>query len=241
MALAPLRRWRGPAAADLHAGAVSFGDAQLVSFPVRSRRCGYVYATCPQALARAQRLLGQMGVQAHWRIPPVAPGRCVLSKEGLTEERGGERKLHLEAFEFDAEVQLDLLELGGDLADKAIAEGDGCKFFRAKLKDDLVILSDTDFGYFAEHATLVEPHVRINDLTGSADDGGLFYTENLPPESILVAPLLVSRTRTGRSDEDASAEAAFLKVRNVIHGKCLQIGGDATTGRGLVVAKVLEG
>jgi CRISPR-associated protein Cmr4 len=42
---------------DLHAGAVSFGDAQLVALPVRSLRGGYVYATCPQALARAQRLL----------------------------------------------------------------------------------------------------------------------------------------------------------------------------------------
>src|SRR5699024_9491155 len=34
---------------ELHAGAVSFGDAQLVAFPIRSLREGYVYATCPQA------------------------------------------------------------------------------------------------------------------------------------------------------------------------------------------------
>ena len=31
------------------------------------------------------------------------------------------------------------------------------------------------------------------------------------------------------------------KIANVIDGKTLQIGGDATTGRGLVVARVLEG
>ena len=47
---------------DLHAGAVSFGDAQLVAFPVRSLRNGYVYATCPQALGRAQRLLDLIGI-----------------------------------------------------------------------------------------------------------------------------------------------------------------------------------
>ena len=46
-----------PKDGQLYAGAVSFGDAQLVALPVRSLRGGYVYATCPQALSRAQRLL----------------------------------------------------------------------------------------------------------------------------------------------------------------------------------------
>ena len=118
-------------------------------------------------------------------------------------------------------------------------------FFRDKLKTDLVVLSDTDFAYFAQNAMLVEPHVRINSETGTADDGGLFYTENLPPESLLVAPLLASQTRTGKKkDERADWEDAMgvlLKIKNVIDGRLLQIGGDATTGRGLVVAKVVEG
>ena len=111
-------------------------------------------------------------------------------------------------------------------------------FFRNKLKTDLVLLSDTDFGYFAKNAMLVEPHVRINPETGTADDGGLFYTENLPPESLLIAPLLASKTRTGKADDHLEAEEVFAKIQPVINGKLLQIGGDATTGRGLVVAKV---
>ena len=45
----------------LHAGAVSLGDAQLVAFPVRSVKEGYVYATSAYALARAARLLAQLG------------------------------------------------------------------------------------------------------------------------------------------------------------------------------------
>src|SRR5690606_20754982 len=54
---------------DLHAGAISFGDAQLVALPVRSLRGGYVYATCPQALSRAQRLLGLVGQTCAWSVP----------------------------------------------------------------------------------------------------------------------------------------------------------------------------
>ena len=50
----------------LHAGAVSFGDGQLVAFPVRSIHGGFVYATCPLALARTRRLLQVAGVPVDW-------------------------------------------------------------------------------------------------------------------------------------------------------------------------------
>ena len=86
---------------------------------------------------------------------------------------------------------------------------------------------------------LVEPHVRIDEQTGTAKDGGLFYTENLPPESLLIAPLLASQTRTGKKDNDRSAEEVFDTIHKLLNGRLLQIGGDATTGRGLVVAKVV--
>ncbi len=115
-------------------------------------------------------------------------------------------------------------------------------FFREKLKTDLVVLSDTDFAYFAQNAMLVEPHVRIDENTGTAKEGGLFYTENLPPESLLVAPMLASQTRTGKGkDAESPAEVVMGQIKAVIDGKLLQIGGDVTTGRGLVVAKVVEG
>lgn len=129
-----------------------------------------------------------------------------------------------------------------DLAATAIPGDAGFEYFREKLGKHLVVLSDTDFGYFAEHATLVEPHVRIDEKTGTAADTGLFYTENLPPESLLVAPLLASQTRTGKGqDNEMPAETVIAKIKNVLQGQVLQIGGDATTGRGLVKARVVEG
>lgn len=225
---------------ELHAGAVSFGDAQLVLFPVRSLKGGYVYATCAIALSRARRLLELIGVETNWSVPAAADGQCLLANSALLT---GD-KLHLEAFEYTAEDRESaaLKAVGEWLAENALPAGNGYAFFREKLKSDLVVLSDTDFAYFSEHATLVEPHVRINDETGTADDGGLFYTENLPPEALLVAPLLASQTRTGKKDDfENDAAGVMIKIKNVIDGKLLQIGGDATTGRGLVVAKVVEG
>lgn len=228
---------------DLHAGAVSFGDAQLVVLPVRCLKEGFVYATCPQALARAHRLLKLVGVEPGWQPleQGVAEGSCLVANAALLTNS----KLHLEAYEYAAATVPALSEIGAKLAEAAIPAGAEYGFFRDKLKRDLVILSDTDFSFFCEHAMLVEPHVRIDDETGAADPGGLFYTENLPPESILIAPLMASQVRSPHRKKGENgwmdAETVIAKISTAIHGRLLQLGGDATTGRGLVVAQVVHG
>jgi CRISPR-associated protein Cmr4 len=226
---------------------VSFGDAQHVCLQVRSLRGGFVYATSPQALARAQRLLGLIGVNANWPVlPAVQDGGCIIANPPLLAERRIDgrvaRLLHLEAFEYEAQAKGGdaVKAIGTDLAARALPLGDGYALFANKLASDLAALSDTDFAYFARNAMLVEPHVRINEKTGTADDGGLFYTENLPLESLLVAPMLASSTRTGRADDQLDAVAVMAQIRTAIDGKLLQIGGDVTTGRGLVAARLLE-
>ncbi|MBX5460771.1 MAG: type III-B CRISPR module RAMP protein Cmr4 [Steroidobacteraceae bacterium] len=237
-----IERLLGPEArnGDLHAGAVSFGDAQTVALPVRSLRGGYVYATCPQALSRTARLLKLVGTPVTWRVPAVVEGDCIVTNANLLS--GG--KLHLESFEYTATTgaHCDALKsVAKDLANRALPAGAEYEFFRSKIESDLVVLSDTDFAYFAEHAMLVEPHVRIDPETGAASDGGLFYTENLPPESILIAPVLASQTKTSRKDDWwEDAQSVMSKIKNLLDGRLMQIGGDATTGRGLVVARFVE-
>jgi len=226
-------------ASELYAGAVSFGDAQLVAMPVRSLRESFVYATCPYALERAARLLELVGVQPDWTGPGhVADGKVLVGGQAPL----ADGKLHLEAFEYDAEPSDLPAKIGGYLARNALPGDNAYRYFREKLERHLVVLSDSDFAYFAQHATLVEAHVRINSETGAADSGGLFYTENLPPESILLAPVLVSKSRNSKNGAQAAHEATSVlcKLKNAVNGKLLQIGGDATTGRGLVLARFLE-
>ena len=240
-----LDRLFGPEARSdqLHAGAVSFGDAQLVAMPVRSLKEGFVWATCAQALWRTRRLLELVGVELDWpAVEDIPEGHCRVCDKALLYQD----KLHLEGFEYTALPPDGIEKVAQDLAAKAIPEGKDFEYFRRKLQRHLVLLSDTDFAFFAQHGTLVEPHVRINPETGTADEGGLFYTENLPPEAILVAPVLASQTRDGDGDR-WDAGAVMNVIKKVINGKegkqcnLLQIGGDATTGRGLVVARIVEG
>lgn len=232
----------GPASRSeqLHSGAVSFGDAQVVVFPVRSRRQGYVYATCPAALARLRRLLQMMECAVDWSVPTLNDDACAMTPEGAKALGSSSGKLHLEVFEYSIEERDEVATIAAWLAGNALAQDDSGKYFREKLSRDLVVLSDSDFDYFSRHATLVEPHVRINDQTGTADKGGLFYTENLPPESLMVAPLMASTELSG-AESGMDAEAVLGHMRTALDGKLLQVGGDATTGRGLVQVRVREG
>lgn len=230
-----LNRLFGPEGGNLYAGAVSFGDAQLVVFPVRSAKRGYVYATCPLALARASRLLGLLGkagLPASSAQP--AEGKAAVCDAGLLD---GD-KLILEAFEYSANETAELKAVAAWLADNALPQGEAHAFFRNKMKSDLVLLSDEDFGYFVKNATVVEPHVKIDDKTGTAKDGGLFYVENLPPESLLLAPLMASQERSGK--QETPAEAVLSHVLPNLDGQLVQMGGDATTGRGQVVITALK-
>ncbi len=225
-------------AGTLYAGAVSLGDAQLVAFPVRSVKRGYVYATSALALARAARLLSQLGVSGVPELPSaVASGSAGVADAGLL---SGD-KLHLEAFEYSHDpAQADALKaVARWLADNALPSGEAHAFFRDKFAADLVLLADNDFTWFTKNATVVEPHVRIDNDSGAAAKTGLFYTENLPPETLMLGSLMATRERSGKAE--MAAEAVLAQVKGAIDGQLLQVGGDATTGRGLVAARVITG
>jgi len=228
---------------ELHAGAVSFGDAQLVALPVRSRRQGYVYATSPQALARLKRLLTTTGVRPDWEVPQLPAGDserapALMTDEGVATLTNGEGHLDLEVFQFASVTDAGVATIGQWLAAHALNSDQG-EYFQQKLARDLVVLDDTDLDHFSRNAMVVEPHVRINDMTGTADEGGLFYTENLPPETLMAAPVMASAERSQEREMDA--DGVMGQMRTALHDKTVQVGGDATTGRGLVTTRMLEG
>lgn len=226
-----------------YAGAISFSDAQLVCFPVRSMRQAFLYTTSPTALARTLRSLSMAGLEISWSIPVIEPGHCLVSS---LEDACTESLLPLEAFQFQAKQDPEVEKIARELAEKAFPSVDAFRFFVERMKKGLVVLHDEDFGYFVRNATLVEPHVRINDVTGTAEEGGLFYTENLPPESLLIGVLMASDERRNGDGRLTAKEVmeSVLYGREGFQGldqRMIQVGGDATTGRGQVVFRGVGG
>ena len=229
-------------AASDYAGAVSFSDAQLVLFPVRCTKAGYVYATSPLALARAKRLLTLSGLKTWDDLASPTSTQCVVIQDHLLVEKvndKGQRNkmLYVEAYELTAKTDDKLKAIATTLANYALANDQD--FFKNKIINDLVLMSDDDFSYLVKNATSIEPHVRINKETGVAEAGGLFYTENLPPESVMIQNVMSSAERSKTPTDTAEDVLAFVLEGELgLNGQLLQVGGDATTGRGQVLVSV---
>ena len=242
-----LNRLFGPdQSAAEHAGAVSFGDGQLLAFPVRCAKAGFVYATSPLLLARLKRQLALAGIAVDWTIPQPESGQCrMLNPDLLTDN-----KLALEAYELEPQIDINLKTIATWLAKHTIPESSDFAYFRDKLEKDLVLLSDDEFHYFVLNSTVVEPHVKIDDVSGTADGGALFYTENLPPESLLFTVLMASQERYKRGDSSENRMDATQIMNTLVNGnenwqalqdRMVQFGGDATTGRGQIVCSIVGG
>lgn len=230
-----------PEASSDHAGALSFSDAQIVLFPVRSLKKSFVYVTCPTALARLQRLLHLAGFSEARNWQPAEPPELQYIPLGTF----ADEQIILESFEFRKVPDKLNRNIAAFIAKHALPNGSDCpQFFRDKIQSDTILISDADFGHFVRHSTLVEPHVRINDESGTAEEGGLFYVENLPPETLLVSLVMASEER--RPNETKGTEKTNkMAAHDIIDALCtivndrlVQIGGDSTTGRGQMLISI---
>ena len=239
------RRWEsedvqvifGPdsGSASDHAGALAVSDAQIVAFPVRALKEAFVHVTSPACLARLKRLAQMADVPTNWKVPAApAEGKAKLLNPALM---SGDR-LVLEAFAYEAEEEDDDLKAAAEwLAENVLPSEAEHKDFADRLCRNLVLLRDEDFNHFVRFGSVVEPHVRIDNETGTADDCGLFYTENLPPETVMTSLLMATRGR--KSGVSMPADAVMKKAAALLDGQLMQVGGDATTGRGLVITRAL--
>ena len=206
---------KGGEGSDFLAGAISFGEARLVAFPVRSAKGSFALATSALCLRRLAR-------DAGWDLPvPDAPkDMACLAGPKVVIDRAGTRGVVLEEYRFDvagdfpAQWEEKLSSLLGD----AVLSG---------AKGRFVLLSDGDLSHFAVSACQISQHVRIDDDTGTADDGGLFNEETVPSECLMFAPL--TATRTGADNP------VFAKLETE---QLVQFGGNGTTGLGFCTVKL---
>src|SRR5699024_10428932 len=106
-----------------------------------------------------------------WPAVSVGNDQCLVSPQAK-EELTRDNKLDLEVFQYNTEDSEAVAQIGQWLADNALDSNYTPAFFRDQLARHLVVLSDTDFGHFVLNATLVETHVRIDETTGTAANGG---------------------------------------------------------------------
>ena len=222
------------------AGALSIGEARLLAFPIRSAKGSYAWITSPLLLARA----------ARDGVPSVAP----LTKElvakltdasalfanfkdaplVLPEANGA----HSPRIVLEDYVLTHAGDLPAGLA-QALSDILPAEPVLADLANRLVIVSDGMLGFFVRTACEVAQHVRIDDATGTADDGGLFNQENVPAETLFYGVVHATNGRSA-AHREREPKTALDALAQRLTEECstLQIGGDATTGLGYCTARL---
>ncbi len=187
------------------AGGVLVSDGRLLLLPVRSLTGAYKWITCPLVLERLRRDLERGGSSI--AIPGVTspPEGKYLGKD--------DRSLYLEERTFEREGDLPanlVTELSKLIADDGTAK---------RLNDQLVVLHDNDFNWFARYALSVQAR---NKLDKNKKSENLWYEETLPPDTLMYA-LLGARTK-----DSGIGELQKLLQEHPY----LQTGGNETVGQG---------
>jgi CRISPR-associated protein Cmr4 len=215
-------------------GTASFGDGILVAFPVRSSGAPFHWVTCPFALERAFRAMGE-------RVTLEPPQRNeawgAADDAILLEEIAVAARKNEAFFSSDSNSGLALLKRLLPADDRGFA------YTRGLFEKRLLILADEDFGELVETGTEILTRIKLNALGTTANldpkehpklsefecQGNLFVEEVVPSETLFFSAL--------RSTGEGAAELQGAFGKRPV----LRLGGDETIGRGLTHVTYLAG
>jgi len=237
----------GPEEGDAHAGAFGFTDACLLLFPVKSMKGIFAWITCPKVLDRFNLDLQLAKVKKIPTMPAEknTPNGCKLFFK--------DDKIILEEYTFaittDKDENGDCSKFTEWLSEKLFPNDDERGYQYEKIKKDVVVLSDDDFRDFVNLFTEVTTRTKINNETGTVEPGALFTEEYLPTETIMYS--LALSTPIFNKDKDILSATKIEEIEEKEEGlvmklfsehipKVMQIGGNATIGKGIVQIVVLE-
>lgn len=229
------------------AGAIGFTDARLLLFPVKSMKGIFAWVTCPRVIQQfvSDMKLSKAAIGETFEITNlndtdfVNPDNTYLF-HGNSNLKIKE-KVILEEYTFDIHNDLNgnvQVKEGTKLTDfpdwlaQHLFKDDG-SYWSEKIKKDVVLLTDDDFKDFVNLSTEVITRTRIDNITGTVDKktGALFTEEYLPAESVLYSLVLAHDEFSEHKPISAKNVLSFFKNKLP---KVLQIGGNATLGKGLV-------
>lgn len=219
------------AGSSAHAGALGFTDARVLLFPVKSMKGVFAYVTCPLVLERFREDLEICrqtgGIISHFFENQEVPVLETISDAGKLAIGA---KIILEEYTFEVRVDETTKKFACWLQEILDLEEVGKK---------LVVLSNNDYRDFVHLSTEVITRTRINDETGTVQQGALFTEEYLPQETILYALALAapvfSKEKGIFGKKNGKPEAMrVLDFFGTGLPEIIQLGGNATLGKGIV-------
>lgn len=194
-----------------NAGQILVSDARLLLLPVRSLNDSYKWITCPHLIERLLRDLERAGRKPDVPKPPEVAKKKFLGAAGGT--------LYLEERRFTRQGALP------EKFETVLAGLVPHESTRKRLANQVVILNDADFTWFARYGLAIQAR---NVLDENKRSENLWYEETLPPDALFYALI------AGRTPESITA------IKNLMTAKAyLQAGGNETVGQGWFAVQVL--
>ena len=208
-----------------YAGAVAFGDANVLVLPVRSISGTFAWISSPYILRKFIRDIKDSGVEITDTVPNIsAIENCIVhSNSTLCLKLNNHSKVIFE--------DLDVNPTKGT-ADHLIQTFASQIFphdeeWRGMFLEKFCLVSDDIFTFLSKHGTDVVTRIRIEEETKVVKSGALWTEENLPAETLLYANVVtVPNKASGKDDDTLFSDLSELYKTSV------QLGGKATVGRG---------
>jgi len=199
-------------------GAISVSDAKLLLFPVRSNIAPFVRVSCPAQLKRFKTDLDF-----------VNRSDSVKDVPSLNEEEGIFLSNHSEVDKVILEDAVVNIKNDDEYANYFSDLG----FMKELDIREILLVSDVMYKYLVENFTEIQTQIKIDEKTGVVQGGALRYEELLPSDSLLYSVIYFGDAVNGGSlDEELKAANVKEYVKSSIN-RYLQVGGDATLGRGI--------
>lgn len=205
------------------AGDLVVSDARLLLLPVRSLSRAYVWLTCPYLIERLrrdrERSLGDSGPKPEFS--PLTAGAGKDPRPPILCAGGDGELVFLEErlFRRVGNVPREVVQLIEPLV--AVEEA------RGRLRDQIAVVPDGEFAWFARHALPVHAHNVLDDETKASTN--LWYEESLPPDTLLYVVALYRQ------------QATADHLGRLFERPWLQLGGNETTGQGWLRVAMVGG
>lgn len=211
-----------------HASSAQFSDQRLLLLPIRSLAGTFAWITSPYVLRRLVRDIEDAQITS-----PSAPildiqttGTCTIATNASKVKIDTPQpKVYLEDLELSAQISAGA---------KTWAEWIGQRVFpndtawQQMLTERMCIVHDDVFNFLIDTATEITARIKLQEESKTVQEGGLWYEEALPTETILSGIALATPTNTS-----GITAAKVFEVLQGLTGKTLQFGGKATVGRGM--------
>lgn len=214
------------------ASAVSFGDAKLLMLPVRSYSGTFAYVASPVTLLALKNALERNGRTSLPPIPAFESNtehyKGAPTSDTALKIAGNQGRILLEEVDLLSEMAhaASVDNWANLIADILCTDEERKALFRQRF----LVVEDNVLDFFCETALPVAARIRIDNEKGTVQEGALWYEESVPPESVFLSEWYATDGRGKNNKYKAAELMEFLVCKPIT----CQIGGDASTGHGMV-------